>query len=216
MREQIAATLNTKGRPTSFTNGRRVQIYVPPTATDIERTGRPAKHITAWRGPCVIERRLSDTSYAVREEATGRTFNRTIVNIRPYRPTADAPPPHHDPVGPGPILPGQLIAIRDAPDTKFHVAEVPLNSEHGLEVRYLGTRRDVLSRAVFKPVWTKKNEIRLPLTQPRSFDPFTGLHPTHALPEVVLSTSIALTSSHKLKKKCVRDLHHARDDFFFF
>ena len=42
------------------------------------------------------------------------------------------------------------------------------------------------------------------------------LHPSHALPEVVLSTSIALTSSHKLKKKCARDLYHARDDFFYF
>ena len=71
-REQTAAALNKRGRPTSFTIGQRVQIYVPPTASDIDRTGRPAKHITAWRGPCVVEHQFSDTTYAAREEATGR------------------------------------------------------------------------------------------------------------------------------------------------
>ena len=214
-RTATATILNQKGRPTTFSEGDRVQVYVPPTAADISRTGRPAKHITAWRGPCVVESRLSDTSYAAREEATGREFKRTIVNMRPYRPTTEAPPSHHDPTGPGPIVPGQLVAIRDAPDTKFRIAKVLSNTEEGLQVHYFGTRQDTLSRAIFKPVWTKGNHIRLALTQPRGFQPFTGLHPAHALPEVLLSTTITLTAAHKLGRKSARDLHHARDDFFF-
>ena len=86
-REQTAATVNKRGWPVSFTIGQRAQVYVPPTTLGIDRTGRPAKHITAWREPCVVETQLSDTSYATREKATGREFkrNREHTPLSPNR-----------------------------------------------------------------------------------------------------------------------------------
>ena len=46
--------LNKHGIPATFAVGDRVKIYVPPTQTQLDATGRRAKHIVAWRGPCTI------------------------------------------------------------------------------------------------------------------------------------------------------------------
>ncbi len=42
---------NQYGTPTSFNVGDKVKIYVPPTAKQMDKTGRKAKHIIAWVDP---------------------------------------------------------------------------------------------------------------------------------------------------------------------
>jgi hypothetical protein len=88
--------LNKHGTPQSFALNDRVKIYVPPTHAQILRTGRKSNHIVAWRGPCKITRILSSSSYEMEEEASGRTFQRSIINIRPFRASRNPPPPPHD------------------------------------------------------------------------------------------------------------------------
>jgi hypothetical protein len=83
--------LNLQGTPTSFQLGQRVKIYMPPTHAQMERTGRRAKHIVSWRGPCTITKILSPTAYQMQEECSQRYFERTLVNIRPYL-ASRAPP----------------------------------------------------------------------------------------------------------------------------
>ena len=103
-RQTTADRLNMQGMSTRtmFAEGDKVKIYVPPTAADIARTGRKSKHIVAWRGPCTVTKQISDTAYEMKEDSTGRTFRRTLVNLRPYRASTAAPPPHHDPLAGGP------------------------------------------------------------------------------------------------------------------
>jgi hypothetical protein len=79
--------LNKFGTPTHFHLDDRVKIYVPPTHAQLQRTGRRSNHIVAWRGPCRITKILSDSAYEMVEECSKRTFQRTIVNIRPFRAT---------------------------------------------------------------------------------------------------------------------------------
>ena len=76
--------LNQHGTPTSFQLNDRVKIYVPPTHAQLLRTGRRAKHIVAWRGPCRITVILSPVTYEMVEECSNRSFQRTLVNIRPF------------------------------------------------------------------------------------------------------------------------------------
>ena len=59
------------------------------------KISRLSKHITAWDGNHLVDAQLPDTSCS-----TGSNGQRVQSD-------------HHDPVGPGPVLPGQLIAIRD-------------------------------------------------------------------------------------------------------
>jgi hypothetical protein len=48
-------------------------------------TGRRAKHITAWRGPCTVTERISTTAYAVVDDASQRRYERIISGLLPYR-----------------------------------------------------------------------------------------------------------------------------------
>ncbi len=67
--------LNRQGTPTSFQLNDRVnKIYVPPTHAQLTRTGRRAKHIVAWRGPCRITQILSPVTYEMVVECSNRTF----------------------------------------------------------------------------------------------------------------------------------------------
>jgi transposase InsO family protein len=91
MQKTTQECLNQQGTPTTFQLNDRVKIYVPPTHAQIVRTGRRANHIVAWRGPCRITQVLSPVAYEMVEECSNRTFQRTLVNIRPYR-ASRAPP----------------------------------------------------------------------------------------------------------------------------
>ena len=114
--------LNKHGTPKTFALQDRVKIYVPPTHAQILRTGRKSNHIVAWRGPCTITRILSASSYEMEEDCSGRRFQRTIINIRPFRATKNPPPPHHDLISTAALYPKTIIAVRDTPTSSFHLA----------------------------------------------------------------------------------------------
>ena len=83
--------LNQHGTPKTFALHDRVKIYVPPTHAQILRTGRKSNHIVAWRGPCTITSILSPSTYEMEEDCSGRTFQRSIINIRPFRASRTPP-----------------------------------------------------------------------------------------------------------------------------
>jgi hypothetical protein len=85
---------------------------MPPTHAQIQRTGRQAKHIVAWRGPCVVTSILSPSTHQVQEECSGRFFESSIINMRPYRASTTPPPPHHDLLSTMTLTPGILIRCR--------------------------------------------------------------------------------------------------------
>jgi hypothetical protein len=73
VREETAARLNEKGNAKTFKIGDKVKVRVPPTAAQMEETGRRAKHITAWRGRrTVVEEHLSQTAYAAVDDFSNR------------------------------------------------------------------------------------------------------------------------------------------------
>jgi hypothetical protein len=81
IREQTAARLNKQGSSKSFAIGEKVKISVPPTAEQMSKIGRRAKHITAWRGPCTVVEHLSSTAYAVMDDTMQRRYERVASNI---------------------------------------------------------------------------------------------------------------------------------------
>jgi hypothetical protein len=119
---------------------------MPPTHTQLERTGRRAKHIVAWRGPCVITQILSPVAYQMQEECSQRLFERTLVNIRPYLAKRAPPPPHHDMLSSLPLARNTLVAIRRTsdPDTPFDLARITSTSETHVTLTYLGTTNPTL------------------------------------------------------------------------
>jgi hypothetical protein len=76
--QTTADRLNLYGIPSVFSVGDKVKIYMPPTHAQMQNTGRKAKHIIAWRGPCTISRVLSESAYEMLEDCSSRLFARTF------------------------------------------------------------------------------------------------------------------------------------------
>jgi hypothetical protein len=150
------------------------------------------------------------------EDCSGRTFQRTIINNRPFRATKNPPPPHHDLVSAAALLPQTLIAVRDTPDSSFHLAQVLSITESHLSVQYLGTTTPNLETAVFHLVWiatdgrTVLKDSLAKLTPPTS--PTSWLHPTlsSTLPVVSLANPHVSSSIFVLNSTftdCLARLH---------
>ena len=210
--------LNKHGIPKTFAINDRVKIYVPPTHAQILRTGRKSNHIVAWRGPCTITRILSPSAYEMTEDCSGRTFQRTIINIRPFRATKTPPPPHHDLVSSAALLPSTIIAVRDTPDSAFHLAKVLHLTETLLSIHYLGTTSRPLDTAVFRLVWIAPDgRTVLKDTRPaRNHSPVTGEIDAADLPDLLVASHLLLTSSGRLSRKSSRLLFHLRDQLHIY
>jgi hypothetical protein len=85
VRQETVRRLNAKGDTRTFQIGDKVKVRVPPTQEQMLATGRRAKHITAWREPCTITKRISQTSYAAVDDVTNRRYEHVIANLLPYK-----------------------------------------------------------------------------------------------------------------------------------
>jgi hypothetical protein len=210
LQQTTAERLNAQGNPTMFQLDQRVKIYMPPTHQQLERTGRRAKHIVSWRGPCRITQIFSPVTYQVQEECSNRYFERTIVNIRPYRATRAPPPPHHDMLSASPLDPGTIVALRRDNDP----SRIQHSAETHTHLHYLGTTNPNLRAASFKLVWIdpKDNKTVLKDTRPaRRHQPVTGDINNDYLPDLLVVTHLTLTNTGRLAAPSYHIIHHLRD-----
>jgi hypothetical protein len=219
MQKTTQERLNQQGNPTSFQLNDRVKIYVPPTNAQLLRTGRRAKHIVAWRGPCRITQVLSPVTYEMVEECSNRTFQRTLVNIRPFRAPRTPPPPHHDMLSLAPLDPGTIVAVRRTEDlaAPFDLARVTLTTETHVSLAYLGTTNPSLRTAVFKLVWIDPTDNRTVLKDSRparNHTPVTGDINTEDLPDLLVATHLTLTAAGRLNSPSYQILHHLSQQLY--
>ena len=204
--------LNKHGTPKTFALQDRVKIYVPPTHAQILRTGRKSNHIVAWRGPCTITRILSASSYEMEEDCSGRRFQRTIINIRPFRATKNPPPPHHDLISTAALYPKTIIAVRDTPTSSFHLASVLNITETHLSIHYLGTTTPTIDTAVFRLVWIAPDgRTVLKDSRPaRNHTAVTGEIESSDIPDLLVVSHLAFTSTGRLTRQSSRLLFHLK------
>jgi len=149
------------------------------------------------------------------EECSGRLFQRTLVNIRPFRASRSPPPPHHDLLSTVPLQPGTVIAVRRSDDLadSFDLARLTLSTETHITIAYLGTTNPNLRNATFKHVWIDPADNRTVLkpTRPaRNHTQVTGEIPTEDLPDLLVATHLDLTNSGRLTAPSYRIIHHLR------
>ena len=66
--------LNLKGAAPKLRVGDKVLFYIPPTAEEAELAQRKAKHLPQYRGPAVITRVMTPTTYELKYG--NRTYKR--------------------------------------------------------------------------------------------------------------------------------------------
>jgi hypothetical protein len=191
----------------------RVKIYMPPTHAQMLRTGRRSNHIVAWRGPCRITKIVSTSTYEMEEECSKRTFQRSMINIRPFRATNAPPPPHHDLLSSAQFTTGTIIAVRGNPTSRFHIAKVIANTETHLSLHYLGTTTSSIDTAVFRLMWTAPDQRTvLRDTRPaRNHIAVTGEIDAEDINDLLVASHLSLTSTGRLSRKSSRLLFHLRD-----
>jgi hypothetical protein len=218
MQKSTEKRLNEHGTPVRFHLNDRVKIYMPPTHAQIQRTGRRAKHIVAWRGPCIVVEVLSSSTYKVQEECSNRFFERSIINMRPFRASSAPPPPHHDLLSTLALTHGTLVAVRDTPTSAFHLARLTALTESTASFHYLGTTNPNFDRAVFKLLWlSPDNKTVLKDTRPaRNHAPITGDISTEDLPDLLVATHLALTAAGKLSRPSHQLLHHLHEQLHIY
>ena len=213
-----ADRLNLFGHPKSYTVGESVKIYVPPTHEQMLVSGRRAKHLLAWRGPCSIVEKLSATTYAMNEDSTGRRFERAVLNILPYRASKAPLPPSYDPFYSKPFAIGEIVAVRDEPDGPFYVAKTLAITETTIQVHYFGSENPDLSRAKFLPCWHMPNNdiIRRSISKPHQMIAYEGTLDIDSLQQLLVARELLLTSQSKLRAKSQRILAPFINELFLF
>ena len=152
----------------------------------------------------------------MQEECSNRFFERTLVNIRPYRASRAPPPPHHDMLSASPLDPGTLVAIRRTsdPTSRFDLARITTTTETHVNLAYLGTTNPSLRKAVFKLVWIDPADDKTILkdTRPaRRHQPVTGDISTEDIPDLLVATHLTLTNTGRLTAPSYHILHHLSD-----
>ena len=218
VRETTAARLNLHGHPRTYTVGAKVKIRVPPSHEQMLATGRRSSHITAWRGPCSIVTRFSNTAYAMTEDSTGRSFERTTSNILPYRSTSATTTANFDPIYSDPFVENEIIAVRDEPGQPYFIARVIAILAAGISVHYYGSKTPQMSRAIFRPGWhaLNTNDVTLSTLQPPGLVPYTGTITFDALRNLIVARNLELQQSCRLRRKSLRVLAPVKDDLFIF
>lgn len=169
-----AQKLNAGGHEAKYKVGDAVTFYIPPTASQAERRGRKAKHLSWYRGPAKIVRVLSGTTYQL--EHQGTLYNRATSELRPYRGRAGraknnsnkgserqpATPGAHDnrTEQPQKYTVGTYLAYRtNSGDRRYHVGLVVATLEQELQVHTHATVNNKAATAVWKPMYhTRRGE----------------------------------------------------------
>jgi hypothetical protein len=227
VRAETAARLNEHGMKRTFSIGDKVKIRVPPTVQQMEETGRRAKHITAWRGPCTVTERLSATAYAVIHDDTKRAYERVIANMLPYRakrPKVEANARFNE-LYSEPFAEGEFIAIRDDPGGPIYIAEIMDVRPATINVHYYGTTGIVLATAIFMPCWHEVlgTDIILNWDIPHdenhgsiNFMNYCGEVDMESIPDVLVARHIEFTKLGKLRFRSLRALTPVHDQLFRF
>ena len=227
VKKETAARLNKGGKTRTFKIGDKVKVRVPPTALQMEETGRRAKHITAWRGPCTIVERLSSTAYAAVDDVTHRRYERVIANLLPYQAQqakANANANYNQQYS-TPFVIGEFIAVRDEPAGPFYVAKVELLFEKTVTLHYYGCTSINLQTAVFRPCWhmVAGDDILLQWDCPDwdddgrpNFVAYSGTIDLRDIHTVLVARQLEFTKAGKLRYKSVRALAPFHDQLFRF
>jgi hypothetical protein len=116
------------------------------------------------------------------------------------------------------LTPETLVAVRDNPDSVFHIARLTAITETTASLHYLGTTNPRIERAVFKLLWlSPDNKTVLKDTRPaRNHHPITGEISSEDLPDLLVATHLSLTSAGRLSRPSYKLLHHLFDQLHIY
>ena len=167
-RATTADALNKHGRRLKqLVKGDYVKIYAPPSHKEAVDRRRKQKHIVQWRGPMLIEEKMSNTCFRLSDHCKpNATYERNLTNMRPWVGPIPTAPPDPNAQGVeqsiGDIEVGDLVLARDSSTSReLDLAEVSSITDDCVTLACYGTRSASLAKAKFHEVYTKGEDIYL-------------------------------------------------------
>jgi hypothetical protein len=199
-----------------------VKARFPPTKAELDVTGRRSNHVSAWRGPCRIDDRLSSTTYRLTQLDTNRQYERTIINLLPWRAVSAKQPRNaqFNPDTSDPFSVNEFIAVRDEPKSWFFLAKITAVTislkEPVLIVHYYGCKDGDLKKVKFLPCWHLETQQHIVLApnKPAHHIGYTGSVDFSSLPGLLVARKLNLTATSMLTSKSRRLLMPLRDELF--
>ena len=218
VRSTTADRLNAHGHARTYNVGDCVKIRVPPSHEQMMATGRRSSQITSWRGPCTVTNRLSTTAYSMTEDSTDRHFERTVLNMLPYRATSAVAPHVYDPFYSDPFTVDEIVAVRDDPDSPFYIARATAINATFISVHYFGCTTRDLRRAVFRPGWhhSGSNDVPLAVAAPPDQVLYSGQIELDSLRKLLVARDLEFTAASRLRAKSKRAVLPNIADLFVF
>ncbi len=173
--------------------------------------------MSAWRGPCRVDDRLSNTTYRITQLDNERQYERAISNLSPWRATSSngarnaAFDAEYDS-----FTVGEITALRDEPKGWFFVARVTVVQFKTITVHYYGSKTSDLRKAKFLPSRHFEGEdmLRLSAIQPPGNVRYAGVIELDSLSFLLVARKLQLTASALLSAKARRLLNPVRDELF--
>jgi hypothetical protein len=144
-------------------SGAKVYFYKPPTAQEVEKRGRKAKHLDHYTGPATILRAIESRSFVIQftdKKGVTRTYQRDVSMISLVPPDqiksdpTDSNPkersPHmHRSILQTPITEGEHVLIKDTKESKsktWYCAQVLEKQPDRIKVSYYTTLAPALTK----------------------------------------------------------------------
>jgi hypothetical protein len=188
--------------------GAKVYFYKPPSAQEVEKRGRKAKHLDHYMGPATILRPIGTRSFVIQytdEKGVTRTYQRDAsmislippkdIKIDPSEIGNDGQPPHlHQSLALSPIEEGEYVIIKDTKDSKtWYCARVLEKLPDRIKVSYYTTTTPSLlkyNKASYERRLLRMQEVIFLKTRATSTGEATTVDPTLSLKRSTLWTGL--------------------------
>ena len=215
--------LNLKGAVPKLRAGDKVLFYIPPTAEEAELAQRKVKHLPQYRGPAVITRVLTPTTYELKYG--NRTYKRCLSELRQYR--VKGRPALNTGVAPDTATSFEkdaFVAYRDTDDPddddskRYHLGKVINVADGNAHLHCYATAGKALSRAKWLPLY-QSNTGDYSIGNTRHGDAVIDQIPVEE-EEWVLHYNVQLDANKRINKRVRQQLadmsvtHHRIDHTF--
>jgi transposase InsO family protein len=207
------AMLARKGARVNLKVGDEVSLFLPPSEREAAAAGRKVKHLLFFRGPAIITKVLSNTTYQL--DYKGRVYFRCFAELRPYKSSSlpvDLPIANEAEMQDDKLISGNFVTLCDTDDRNddhFHLCKViAIEDEKALLLNY-ATWSTNLRSAKFKILYQEKSTNRYTTQRPaRNAKEREVIDkvPMDRVDDYIDHYNVKLTKDMRLRKSSIRQL----------
>ena len=165
------AELNKKGMTKVFKENDKVSFFIPPSEEEANSMGRKPKHMLQYKGPAIVVKRLSTTTYQL--EFEGRTYYRCFSELRKYHSPdlpIDLPMANGKNMQVNKLIIGNYVTLCDTDDPQddlFHLCKVTEIRDDKAILLNFATWGKNLKTAKFEVMYQERNTQRYTTAPPK-------------------------------------------------